>query len=86
MKTDIILSLQTHADLTPWPVGEALLSPLFAAPALRPARIATMEEPSPTRPASPSAAAPSPRSSRPARSSPRPEPPPPPLARAAATA
>ncbi|MCX8281900.1 hypothetical protein OSJ77_17040 [Phyllobacterium sp. 0TCS1.6C] len=44
MNHELVFELQTNADLTPWPVGQDLLSQVFAEPKLRPQRIATFGE------------------------------------------
>lgn len=44
MKYDLLIKIQTHADLTSWKVGEKLLSPLFKDGRLVPERAATFGE------------------------------------------
>ncbi|QSB45844.1 hypothetical protein IDJ81_07120 [Tsuneonella flava] len=44
MKYDLLIKVQTHADLTSWTVGEKILSPLFEDGRLVPERAATFGE------------------------------------------
>lgn len=44
MKYDVLIKIQTYADLTSWKVGEKFLSPLFEDGRLIPERAATFGE------------------------------------------